>query len=134
MIRLSMLKLLGIINTGNIVKWLSYKYLLWSVINITAREYRVALYHVSEWGVYKVLLIQLVEMLDLDSRCCKFDSYVAHHAQLAQLVEARDLNPLKYEFDSHIVYQISCRFRGVVSRSKIKQTSRFTYWVVFSKA
>ena len=97
-------------HTGNIMKWLSYKYLLWSVINITAREYRVALYHVSEWGIYKVLLIQLVEMLDLDSRCCKFDSYVAHHAQLAQLVEARDLNPLKYEFDSHIVYQISVDF------------------------
>lgn len=54
----------------------------------------------------KVLLIQLVEMLDLNSRCCKFDSYVAHHAQLAKLEEARDLNPLKYEFDSHIVYQI----------------------------
>ena len=68
-----------------------------------------------------MLLIQLAEMLDLDSRCCKFDSYVAHHAQLAQLVEARDLNPLKYEFDSHIVYQISCRFRGVVSRSKINK-------------
>lgn len=46
-----MLKLLGFkYLTGNIMKWLSYKYLLWSVINITAREYRVALYHVSEWG------------------------------------------------------------------------------------
>ena len=74
-----------------------------------------------------MLLIQLVEMLDLDSRCCNFDSYVAHHAQLAQLVEARDLNPLKYEFDSHIVYQIILYIRGVVSRIKIKQTSRFTY-------
>ena len=72
-----------------------------------------------------MLLIQLVEMLDLDSRCCKFDSYVAHHAQLAQLVEARDLNPLKYEFDSHIVYQISCRF--VVWYPEVKQTNLKIY-------